>query len=400
MTPKYHAEAQELMNLNSSLIVFPYFVFTLIDEAHPWYSSVPESWFLHQAGYTDAAHRIRSVEQRFCLMDVSNPAWRTFYVNWIDSVVDLYGYRGIFLDNMTMYPWVTTATQAQLPSGIFNDWYTHLTTFLTALKNAVGTTPIVCNSLGIDDAGVDPPLLYGPNNGTNVVAQVNGGALWEGFHSTAWKWALDVTLSMMTYLKNNNKIFLGGTHYTRNHDALLSQRFNLAPLGVNGWIDDATRPPLATFYRMQMSYLARFLLVSSGNKPFGYSFQPGTSNWQFIPHYKPWDEKIGTPVDANYVDMETYYKREFSHCISYVNKSETSSLVITLPTGMELYYYDYYTSIPGNNVFDKKLTNSTVTLNKMEGIVVFKRVTVDQKLEDGTTSSDSVGHWINNKFYV
>lgn len=401
ITAKYHYEAQVLMNSNSSLIVFPYFSFTIIRQAFPWYSSVPESWFLHQQGYSDAMHRISTPESGFYLMDISNASYRNFYINWIQNIVTTYGYRGIFLDNMTMYPWITTATQEQLPSGMFNSWYTHLTTFLTDLKNTVGTTPIVCNSLGIDDAGADPSLLYGVSNGANVVAQVSGGALMEGFHGTAWKWALDATLSMMNWMKTNNKIFLAATHYTRSGDALLSQRFNLAPLGTSGWIDDATRPPLATLYRMQMSYLARFLLVSSGTQKFGYSFQPGVLQYQFIPYYKPWDEKIGTPVDANYVDMGTYYKREFTHSISYINKSEANSLTITLPAGLELYWYDYYSTPPSaNNVADSKVSAASVTLNKMEGIVLFKRVTVDQKLEDGTTSIDSVGHWINSKFIM
>lgn len=50
ITPLYHQEAESLMNRNPDIVVLPYFCFTLIHPKHPWYASVPESWFLHQSG--------------------------------------------------------------------------------------------------------------------------------------------------------------------------------------------------------------------------------------------------------------------------------------------------------------------------------------------------------------
>lgn len=379
MTPRYHQEAQGLMNLNSSIIVFPYFCFTIIRPQYPWYSSVPESWFLHQRGQTpDAAHRVRVPEPRSYLMDISNSSWRAFYINWVDSIVHMqtYGaeeYRGIFLDNMTHYPWVTQITRDSIPIGMFDNWYGYLTSFLTDLENRVGTLKlIVCNSLGIDDGNPDTPPLFGSSNGTDVVAQVLGGALMEGFHGTAWHWVLDSTLSIMKWMRYNDKIFLAGTHYTRDLDSHLSSHFGLDPQHENGWAySDLAYPPVATFYKMQMSYLARFLLVSPGSHEFGYSFQPGVLLDQFIPYYKPWDEKIGSPIETSYVDLGSYYKREFSHAIVYVNKSDTAQLNITLPSGVELYWFPYDTATT-QNIEPVKFSTSTITLNKMEGIVIFK----------------------------
>jgi hypothetical protein len=380
MTPKYHQEAESLMVRNSSLIVFPYFNFTVMRQAYPWCASVPESLYLHQVNQpADANHRIVIPDSGFYLMDISKPSWQNFYVNWIDSIVTMtaYGpktYRGIFLDNMTEYPWVDSLRNTQLPNGTSAGWYNNLKNFLIALQGRVGTSiPIVCNSLGLDDSNLNTPVLFGADHGEAIASQVRGGALMEGFHSTASKSLLDSTLVIMNWMKLHDKIFLAASHYARDYDSNLSGKFGLPP---QSWGNNDPYPPLRTFYRMQMSFLARFLLGMPDSSPrFGYSYQPGTLLYQFIPYYQPWDEKIGKAVDPNYVDMVTYYKREFSNCISYVNKSESGKTIITLPTGMQLFYFDYYFQADPNtkNIPASLLTVPTLTLNPMEGIVVFKR---------------------------
>jgi len=376
MTPRYHQEAQGLMSLNPSIIVLPYFCFTIIRPQYPWYGSVPESWFLHQRDKPqDAAHRVQTPEMHSYLMNISNASWRAFYVNWVDSIVHMqtYGaeeYRGIFLDNMTHYPWVTQIIYDSLPASIFNKWHEYLALFLTDLKNKVGTSrPIVCNSLGLDNGEPNTPPLYGGSHGTDVIAQMTGGALMEAFHATAWPWVLDSTLSIMKWMRYNDKILLVGAHYTRGLDDMLSQRFGLEPSSTPGWVDGM--PPISTFYRMEMSYLARFLLVTPGSREFGFSYQPGVLLDQFIPYYKLWDEKIGSPIDTSYVDLGSSYKREFSRSIVYVNKSETAQLSITLPSGVELYWFPYDTA-GSQNIETVKLSAASITLNKMEGIILFK----------------------------
>jgi hypothetical protein len=403
ITSVYHQEAQAIMNLDPSIIVLPYFTFTTMVSQYPWSSSVPEEWYLHQDGQPPGSdYRIRTPEGTMFLMDISNPDWRTFYKNYVISVRNSWGYRGIFLDNMTRYPYVHPDDFPYLPLQTYDDWFTHLAEFLNELQSGLDPSVVViCSSLGID-GNPNPPLLFGPDHGTALMQYVRtgGGALMEGFHSTAWRAPLDTVLNIMKYLRDNNKVFLGATHYYRGGDALLSQRFNLEPLGASGWVDDATRPPLSTFYRMQMSYLARYLLVTpnAGQPAFGYSFQPGVLLYQFIPYYKPWDERIGTAVDANYVNAGSYYKREFTNALVLVNTTENTN-VITIPSA-EWYWYQYPNWVPssGNNLVDTRYTPNTVTLNKMEGIVLFKKVTLEQKLEDGTSSVGTVGRWETNQF--
>jgi hypothetical protein len=384
MTPVYHQEAESLMNRSSEIVVLPYFSFTLLRPQYPWRASVQESWFLHQAGQpADSSHRIRAVEGGFFLMDIGNVQWRSFYTDYIVGIRNAHTYRGIFLDNMSRYPWVHPADYDVLPAGVFTGWFDNLAIFLNDLHTALGSSVIICNSLGVDDNDPSTPPLYGPNHGTDLMRYAGGGALFESFHSTAWRSILDTTLAIMKYMRDNQYIFLGATYYHRGQDEgqvgedVLPNRFGLEP--ATGWVSTSTElPSLKTFYRMQMSYLARSLLVTplAGEPAFGYSFQPGVLLYQFIPYYRSWDERIGTPLENYFYNTAIHcYQREFSHSMACVNTSETLPVTISLPAGVEWYWYPYYGVVGDNNVDGAKVPGDSVTLNTMEGVVLFKKGT-------------------------
>ncbi len=365
MTPVYHQEARRLMDSSSRIIVLPYFCFTMTHPAFPWYSSIAESLMLHQPGFSDSTHRVRAVDGNFFMMDVRNAAWKNRFIAWIERTVRQWGYRGVFLDNMTRYPWIRDTSQ--LPAGLFSTWYAYLTDFCDDLRTQLPTVRVVVNSMGIGGSGINDLPLYGPDCGRFLMPHVNGGALMESFHCTAWRFNLDTIISIMKYMRDNNKIFLAGTHFAQGVDPALAGNFGLEP---PRW-ESGAYPPPATFYRMQTSYLARFLLVSAGSQPFGYSFQPGEWLDSYVPYYKPWDENTGTPSgEYTYDDASHCFIREFSLSRVYVNGSETDPTTVAVPAGW--YYYPYAGATRYGVRSIRASSDTSLTLNRMEGIVIFK----------------------------
>lgn len=396
LTPLYHSEAVQLMNMNSSLIVLPYFSVTLLHTAHPAYLTARnnENWFVHstQPPYERLKAAHSSSQDTFYVMDISNANWRNFFASFIRDTVNAYNYRGVFLDNMTYYPYVDVATKAKFPSSLYNNWITHLTTFVNTLMPLVSGKIVICNSIGFNAE------LFGPNHGLDLMPLVSGGAIMEGFEHTASPDILSATLTIMNYMRDNNKAFLAASHCHPETGSTLLQQF-----GFSAWTTSPPYPDRSIFYRMQMSFLARYLLVTplQNNRPFGFSFQPGEWMYSYIPYYKPWEERIGAPL-GNYVynSSQQYYVREFENCIVYVNNNPADGniLTITVPSGYNFYRY-YYPNGVGQDVSSTKLSGSTITLNEMEGIVLFKKIDADQKLE-GDISIDSIGHWYKSKFVM
>ena len=141
---------------------------------------------------------------------------------------------------------------------MFDGWLHNLITFMHDLNAALGSSVVICNSLGID--GNSPRPLFGPNHGKDLMPFAAGGALFESFHSTAWRSVLDTTLAMMKYMKDNSKIFIAATHYYRGQEDdqvsedILPSRFGLEP--ATGRLSTTVDwPRLKDLYRMQMSYL-------------------------------------------------------------------------------------------------------------------------------------------------
>ncbi len=353
-------------------------------------------------------------------MDVSQTGYRSFYCHWIDSIVTHWHYdSAVGIDDMTRYPFVDQHGYANMTSDTYLGWLNNLQAFLTNLRNTLtqsghGSTKIIYNGLGVDSYPLDTMYsydgllwrgLYGTNHGLDLMGYADGGVM-EGFHSTAWRNAtggLDIVLGMMSQLRDMGKIFLAGTHYTRDVDLTLSQNFGLPP--DTAWRSTSPYPYVSTFYRMQMSYLARFLLVTpnvGSQGVFATSFQPGTSNWQFIPYYRPWDERIGTPLPQyanSYKDSAGMYIRDFTNCMVFVNKDVNSSVVLNPPTAYQLYHYAYG-NLDSTHLVDPVAVSGPITLNKMEGTVLFKKIPVDQLLANGTTHVDSVGHWYRSHFVL
>jgi len=394
LTPLYHSEAKKLMD-NSGVIVLPYFCFTLLNPAHPAYNvaNIHEDWFLHSTQPPNERLQAKGSTpiNTVYVMNVSDSDWQNYLVTFIRDTVNHYGYKGVFLDDMTYYPFVDSATKAKFPSGLSDEWINHLIPFVQSLKTALPTTTIICSSLGLDTT------LYGPTNGLELMHYASGGALMESFGSTAWKDPLAATLSIMDFLRDNNKVMLAGAHCCPSEDATLPLQF-----GFPAWPTWPPYPDTSEFYRMQMSFLARYLLVTPlpNNRPFGFSFQPGEWLDSYIPYYKPWEERIGSPLgNYTYNPALKYYTREFNNCIVYVNNNDSpgSTLTITVTTGYNWYKYDY--TRPGQDISATKLGVPTITLNQMEGVVLFKEIDADQKLSSGA-SVDSIGHWYQNRFVM
>ncbi len=214
MPPMYHSEARALMNRNPDLIVFPYFSFTLGRNDFPWMRSIDTTWILHEK--VNPSARIKAGDPGYFLMDIRSAGWRNYFVSYIRDTVSHYGYRGVFLDNMTHYPFIQAADTTQLPAGAFGGWQHHLIDFLNTLRAELDpSVKVVCNSLGIDGTAPNAIPLFGPDHGKNLMPYVNGGAQIEEFHGTAWKAPLDSILSIMKYLRDSSKVFLAATHYYR-----------------------------------------------------------------------------------------------------------------------------------------------------------------------------------------
>src|SRR5437016_7926107 len=112
----------------------------------------------------------------------------------------------------------------------------------------------------------------------------------------------------MNAINSAGKIFLCVASYTRTADNLINQAFMLGQTNgqyyyVEGGIQNyycASWDPI--YYRMAHSYLARFLLSIPRSNPtkFGFSFQPGFIQYQFIPYYSIWNAKLGTPSEDGF----------------------------------------------------------------------------------------------------
>jgi len=421
---KYHDEAKKLMNTISSKgsnsIVFPYFSITLARTYSPYFpwtnSSIVNSNKL--IGKNGETFDYDSDGTYFSLMDIRKQSYMKGCVDSIVAIVNRYGYKGVFLDNMTEYPFVDFiwSTWNNLPDTITNTsvWKNQLKHFVDSLKTKLPLgTVILCNNLGIDVASV--PKMYGNSHGVDFInsSQVNGG-LFEAFQISAFSNNRDTIPKIMQRVISSGKVFIGCASYMYG-DAATNQIFLLGKSDGSfynvegGTQDDYVAAWNPNFYRKQHSFLARFLLGVQGTDPskFAFTFQPGFWRYQFIPFYNIWNANFGTPSQTDY--NTSYYSncpelgsqpnpangdslwnangylylRSFSNCKVLVNVNK-SIYGIDLPVVVKLEFdgYSYNLHNQNNNTaggpyiygkyYGTRGSSKYLVLNQNEGVVLFK----------------------------
>jgi hypothetical protein len=441
MPERYHEEARLLYDADRTgqMIVFPYFSFTIQrigGGAHyPWWRDGMEESILKDT-------KGKTIEWdeygiRYALMDMSNANYRSQCIDYMVSFMREHDfYRGILLDNMTEYP----PYASRVPKDIRDGWTRYITTFINDLRHALSDRPnvkIFFNGLGFDNA------LHGTSHGVRILREsyADGGLL-ESFQSTVWDENRDTALSIMDKINQLGKTFLSVASYTRGVDAAINQRFNLGRFDGNSFFVEgslmAAWNPIS--FRMQYSYLARFLLgipmtVKNG-ADFAFSFQPGFTQYQFIPHYRIWNANVGEPIEdlgpPEFHNYEKYlperpdsthgqyiwnakgyvYKRDFENCRAYVNINRSTSnctddtcwfpVAIEIEPGYELHNHNMGNSTPGGPYIYGKYYDSVwvakegrhrkfVILNRNEGIVLFKTGNPDYGTNRTNLTQQAVG---------
>lgn len=383
----YHQEAQKLMSKNSGIIVFPYFCLTVGNVKYPWLSQSLLDTYKTNVLFNH-------INDQY-LMDITNPDWKNIMADSIVAIVSRYNYRGVFLDNMSKYPLIAGTDYSNAPDYMKNDtWLNNLKNFADILRaklidEGLKGIIIICNCIGLDGTTTVYPsvnALWGPDGGIELATYpaVNGG-LTERFDVTRFADDYQLTRNLMimrNILSAGKKFFAATTFHRGGYGAFRDFDLTCPPDSVadsfwNNW----GNPPgnggnilgmpywKANFYRLNMSYLARFLLgLPTGVDPnnYGFSFQPGYSLNQMIPYYSIWDRRFGAATGDTFTYSINITARDFENCRVFVNHNTQYSYSVTfqgysLHGDPALYCYGPYFTFPDQ-----------LTLNKDEGVIVFK----------------------------
>jgi hypothetical protein len=143
-----------------------------------------EDWFAHG---TDRVTRLRK-GANFYVMNLGNPAYRAYIINYIVNMVNSRGFDGAFIDGPVTTlkdVWTTPG-----PTGEFRfAWHDNAATFLRELKAALGTRRLITNTTrkGADYFTRAGWLYPDPDWDDDDFLPAVDGTMFEGFAHAPWE---------------------------------------------------------------------------------------------------------------------------------------------------------------------------------------------------------------------
>jgi hypothetical protein len=284
-------------------------------------ANYPSDWFARNA----TGGLIQDNMYGNYLMDPTSAGWTAHQVAACQQLIASSGYDGCFLDNVGPAPVKPPFTYTTTPP--FNaatgatwtvaDWMSAMTTFAASIQTALGTHPVVGNSLG----GGDDYFTYG----TSTLLSGIAGAQAEGFLRTG-RSALTPYPTPFIWKENVDMVADAGA------------RGKTLLVVTKTWNTGTTEQKDA----WHLFSLASFLLGTDGTAKYFFTEDLATP---VVDPNPMWNPNVGRPL-APYKAIKggLVYVRTFTRAKVWVNPSSTP-VTINLPKPMTTLAGDVVTSI-------------------------------------------------------
>jgi hypothetical protein len=314
----YHADrAPNIKSLNPNVrVLFYHFAHGTWNWQENWGEiNAHESWFMHDP----SGQRTRSADPNdggIYLMDIRNPEFRAYQIQYIMKFVDTYGFDGLLWDGP---PGALTGL-AELDPGpdpsAAATWHQDALTFLHEMKQALGSKLLITNSTMTFDSGIPGA------DDSDFLAYVDGTVM-EGFVHAPWEPYTDVPDSTWGWAQKIAKRNLSAGKYL----------FAVSGINLNGAPNDQV-------YRWQIFTLASFLLQADGAQAY-YTWEPWSTDEQ-DPIFPEMNLDLD-PARARLLDRRRM-AAEFHWGMVVVNASD-SAQTVSFPAGLHALDFSIATDI-------------------------------------------------------
>ena len=101
-----------------------------------------EDWFVHDVD----GNRLQNKHWGWYCMDVGNQGWREHYANYVREKIDLYGFDGVFADDVWSHLFKDAWTVPLEKVPDYPDWHHKMIEFLRHVKSRVGSKLLIVNT--------------------------------------------------------------------------------------------------------------------------------------------------------------------------------------------------------------------------------------------------------------
>lgn len=257
-----------------------------------------ESWFLHDP----QGRRIRNArpDDAWYVMDLSNPEYRRYIINYIANVVQARRFDGVFIDGPqpSLRPLGLTSRPAESVLAAWQSW--HVLPFLRELKQALRSKVVVTNStLSFQSSAPDADDTDFLDHVDGTMIEGFGHAPWDSVEivpAGAWAWQQAM---MQRNLERGKRVYVlpgarGGTPVER--------------------------------HRWQVFSYASFLLRTDNRNGWFHWRFPGSTPTAAAHVFPELDLDLGPPLQPAYV-AHGVWQRDFSNGKALVNASGTTRTI-------------------------------------------------------------------------
>ncbi len=237
-----------------------------------------EDWFLHDLN----GNRLVIKGGEWYCMDISSEGWRQHYADYVKEKIDLYGFDGVFADDVWTHLFIDswTVPSQDVPDWnyIVNDytyWQIQMREFLSNVKSRIGNTLLIYN---------------GPSN---IYLDVSDGKMMENF--VFRRPALD-DINDLAEISATGKYYLA------------------SPYSI----------PKDTRENFLFAFCSFLLGANDPNAYFSWKNIYAESQG----YYPQMDFDFGVSVERYYLVQGALYSRDFGHAKVFVNLSETVTYTV------------------------------------------------------------------------
>ena len=232
-----------------------------------------EDWFYHDLN----GNRIQSTTYGFYLMNISSAGWRQHYADYVTQKIALLGFDGVFADDAWSELWKGVFLTAPELIPDFPDFPTQMTSFLSYVKDRIGSKLLIYNGPG------------------NTYLSVTDGRIQEDF-------VYDTARSPLTYISDLSSISSMGKYCV-------------------SWPHNVRPDTEANF----LFYFSCYLLGANGD----HAYFMWLDIWKTSQgYYSQMNQDVGNPKGSYYVTSEGLYTRDFDNVKVFVNLSTVSITLV------------------------------------------------------------------------
>lgn len=242
-----------------------------------------EDWFLHDLN----GNRLQlNVSNGWYCMDISNQGWRQHYADYVKGKIDLYGFDGVFADDVWthLFRGSWTVSPEVVPDwnyevNQYTYWQINMREFLSYIKNRIG------NKL----------LIY--NGPSDIYLNVSDGKMKEDF--------------VFSHPASDDIMNLAAVSATAEY-------YLASPY---------TYPSIEDTYEKFLYAFCCFLVGRNGSNAY---FSWINIYAQSQGYYPEMDFDFGNPIGGYYLVEGALYGRDFVHAKVLVNLSETETYTLEI----------------------------------------------------------------------